>query len=90
MIRCSRCHKTTRAKVLESRPHDGRVWRRRQCGLCFATFVTREEAPEGLRMPAETSSKHRAAATDRTPKPEERGLPKVGGDAGLELVRVWK
>lgn len=90
-MRCSRCQKTTRAKVLESRPHDGRVWRRRQCGLCFQTFVSVEEAPEGLRMPAETSSKHRTQrATDRTPKPEERGLPKVGEAAGLELVRVWK
>ena len=89
-MRCSRCAKTTRAKVLESRPHDGRVFRRRQCGVCFAIFVTVEEAPKGLRMPAETSSKHRAAATDRRRKPEERGLPKVGEAAGLELVRVWK
>lgn len=76
--------------MLESRPHDGRVWRRRQCGLCLKTFVSVEEAPEGLRMPAATGSKHRTQATDRTPKPEERGLPKVGEAAGLELVRAWK
>ena len=90
MIRCSRCLKTSRCRVLESRPHDGRVWRRRQCGLCLKTYVTVEDAPEGLRMPAETGSKHRTQATDRTPKPEERGLPKVGEEAGLELVRAWK
>lgn len=88
MIACSRCNKASRAKVLESRPHDGRVWRRRQCGLCLRTFVTVEEAPQGLRMPAETN--HRTQATDRTPKPEERGLAKVGGDAEADLARVWK
>jgi hypothetical protein len=70
-VKCPHCDKTTKGKVLESRPHDGKVWRRRMCGGCLTTFVSVEEAPPGLRMPTETQSRHRV--TDRTPKPEERG-----------------
>ena len=58
--------------MLESRPADGKVWRRRLCKLCLKTFVSCETAEPGMTMPTSTQSRHRLK--DRTPKPEDRNL----------------
>lgn len=51
-MRCPKCNNpASKPKVLETRTHEGSVYRRRSCGFCFKNFVTVETAPEGLRMP---------------------------------------
>jgi len=85
-MQCPHCDKATKAKVLESRPHNGYVYRRRACGGCFKTFVSREEAPAGLKMPAETQSKYRIKAL--TPKPEQ--TDGVIRSAGEHLKNFWR
>jgi transcriptional regulator NrdR family protein len=83
-MRCPLCNKSTKGKVLESRPHDGKVWRRRMCGGCLTVFVSVEESAPGLRMPNATQSRHRV--TDRTPKPEQRGI----NSCALHLQDIWR
>ena len=85
-MRCPHCRAASKARVLESRPAGADIWRRRQCGACGRTFVSRETAAAELRMPAETRSIHRCQTMrDRLAKPEERG-PR--GD-GAHLQGVW-
>jgi hypothetical protein len=55
------------------------------CSVCFKTFVSREDAPEGLKMPYATQSKFRV--TDRTPKPDQGGVIRNNGE---HLRFVWK
>jgi len=71
-VRCPHCGKDGKATVLESRPHDGCVWRRRACPKCHKTYVSQEQAIEGGKMPAETQSRNRLK--DKKLKPEELGL----------------
>lgn len=68
-MKCPHCNKAAKAKVLESRPHEGRIWRRRLCPLCHKTYVSSEHAEVDMKMPAATQSKHRI--TDPKPKPEQ-------------------
>lgn len=78
-MKCPHCGGDSRAKVLESRQHDGKFWRRRTCSLCFRNFMTVEVADLSLRMPAETQSKYRVI--DRKPKPEQGdGIIRSTGD----------
>lgn len=85
-MNCPHCGKTSKAKVLESRPHAGQVWRRRQCGACFRIFVSAEHSTIDLRMPAETRSRYRV--TDRTPKPEQSdGIIRSSGE---HLQWTWR
>lgn len=85
-MKCPHCSAVTKAKVMESRPHEGQVYRRRMCNGCFKTFVTAEESVPGLKMPAETQSRHRV--TDRTPKPEQ--TDGVIRSAGEHLKNFWR
>lgn len=62
---CPHCGEQGRSKVLLTRTGGGAVWRRRSCGRCFKNFVTREEAPPGLKMPNNVESPDRSA---RSPK----------------------
>lgn len=64
-MRCPHCDKPAKSKVLLTRTGEGAVWRRRSCGFCFKTFVTREEAPAGLKMPGCVENAGRSA---REPK----------------------
>jgi transcriptional regulator NrdR family protein len=68
-MKCPHCNKEGKSTVLESRPHDGCVWRRRMCPLCIKTFVSRETAEPGMTMPTMTQSRHRLK--DRKIKPEQ-------------------
>ena len=85
-MKCPHCNKASKAKVLESRPHAGQVWRRRQCGSCYKTFVSAEHTSIELRMPNETQSRHRVI--DRTPKPEQ--TDGVIRSAGEHLKHFWR
>lgn len=51
-MKCPHCFASSKAKVQRTRTDENAVWRARSCGVCFKTFVTREEAPKGLRMPS--------------------------------------
>jgi len=85
-MNCPHCGKTTKSKVLESRPHDGQIFRRRSCGGCFKNYVSREEASVGLKMPAETQSKYRIK--DLKPKPEQTdGIIRSSGE---HLKHFWR
>ena len=68
-MKCPHCNRVSRSRVLESRPHDGCVWRRRMCPLCVKTFVSSEHSEPGMKMPLATQSRYRV--TDPKPKPEE-------------------
>lgn len=71
-MKCPKCQKDGKSQVLESRPADGQIWRRRMCGLCFNTFVSRETAEPGMTMPTQTQSRHRLK--DRKIKPEQHNV----------------
>ena len=71
-MRCPHCNKEGKSTVLESRPYDGQVWRRRMCPKCLKTFVSCETASPDMKMPAQTQSKHRLK--DRKIKPEQHNL----------------
>lgn len=86
-MKCPHCGAVIRSKVLESRQHDGRVYRRRACGACFKYFVSQEEAPPGLKMPDATQSRHRL--TDRKNKPEEAPAHAPRG-SGAHLQNLWR
>ena len=40
-IACPNCG-STQSKVYDSRPHEGRVWRKRKCIKCDVRYVTQE------------------------------------------------
>jgi transcriptional regulator NrdR family protein len=84
-MKCPHCSIKSKAKVFETRSHDGQVYRRRICSHCCKTFVTREEAPEGLKMPNETQSRHRIV--DPKPKPEQGGVIQ---SSGAHLQNLWR
>ena len=58
-MKCPKCERDGRSQVLESRPADGKVWRRRLCKLCHIVYVSCETAEPGMKMPPETQSKNR-------------------------------
>lgn len=66
-MKCPKCQKDGHSQVLESRPANGQVWRRRMCKLCLKNFVSCETAEPGMKMPAITNSRHRLK--DRKQKP---------------------
>lgn len=64
---------------MESRPHEGRIWRRRLCAACFKTFVSSEFADPEMKMPQATQSRFRI--TDPKPKPEQgEGIIRNSGE----------
>lgn len=69
---------------MESRPHDGQVWRRRACPACFKTYVSAEHAEPGMKMPEATQSRHRVV--DPTPKPAQNGIIRSTG----KHLNLWK
>ena len=71
-MKCPKCEKDGKSQVLESRPADGKVWRRRMCALCFKTYVSCETAEPGMTMPTQTQSRHRLK--DRKIKPEQHNV----------------
>lgn len=85
-MKCPHCNQVSKAKVMESRPHEGQTYRRRTCGKCFANFVTCENAPVGLKMPNETQSAYRAKNV--SPKPEQGdGIIR---NSGAHLQFTWR
>lgn len=84
-MKCPHCQKESKAKVLESRLWDGKMWRRRTCSLCFRSFVSVETTDSGLRMPAMAHSRHRLK--DVKPKPEDAGA--IKSDAA-HLQGIWR
>lgn len=89
-IICPHCGKTARGsgKVLESRPLQGEVWRRRMCNVCLTTFVTRESSGADLKMPNLTQSRHRTRMVDRAQSPFKGDLSKrsCAGKASASLA----
>jgi transcriptional regulator NrdR family protein len=83
-VKCPKCNKEGKQLVLESRPHDGRVYRRRQCPHCGATFVTEEIAHTNMVLPRASGWVRTAAA--RATADEKRA---IRGDAS-ELAQVWR
>lgn len=85
-MKCPHCLREGRSKVLESRPSDGHVWRRRMCLLCFATYVSEERAHLDMKMPKKTRSQYRLK--DRKPKPEE--MKREITSDGKDLQDLWR
>lgn len=84
-MKCPHCNKVIKSKVLESRQHNGQVYRRRHCLGCLAVYISVEQSTADMRMPAETQSRYRI--TDRTPKPEQPQGRITG--TGLHLQNIW-
>lgn len=49
-MKCPKCGGESKAVVMETRKHDGDIYRRRMCGACGVPIVTREVPTE--RMPS--------------------------------------
>ena len=85
-VRCPRCEAITRSPVIESRAHDGAIWRRRICGACLQSYVTEERGV--LRaMPLQTQSRYRTAATASPNQPQAHAGPPRG--TGAHLQNLW-
>ena len=50
-MKCPHCGKESKGLVLETRTRDGDLLRRRSCGHCGQTFVTREYVDAELKIP---------------------------------------
>lgn len=85
-MRCPHCSREGRSKVIESRPAEGCVWRRRACLLCFEIFVSEERSDLGMKMPKKTRSSYRLK--DRKSKPEE--MKREIKSDGKDLQDLWR
>lgn len=71
-MKCPRCS-GIKQRVIESRPTEDSVWRRRVCSHCFHVFITRELVCDDNRLPTEAhrwKNDHRKAPA-KTPKPKD-------------------
>jgi transcriptional regulator NrdR family protein len=78
-MKCSKCGKDGRSKVLESRHHEGCVWRRRLCPSCLHLYVTMERSGPDIKFPPRSWVKK----TEAEPKPA------AGNDGGAGLQAIW-
>lgn len=87
-MKCPKCQHSAHHKVTETREHEGLNYRRRACGNCGQTFITREEAPEGLKMPKVVQN-----SINRGHPRKSRAIhgpaPVLRGDGG-HLQDVWR
>ena len=74
-MNCPHCEATSKALVLESRRVEGDILRRRLCGVCSKTYVTREYADSDLRIPT---------------APKAKPVKTVRGRTDNTLFGVWK
>ncbi len=79
------CNKITRALVLETRTSGDAIYRRRVCGACGKTFVSRESTSPDLRLPRERTAAEKAARAAA----KRLTSDKVRGD-GAHLDGVWR
>lgn len=78
-MRCPHCHgEASKAPVIETHKYTSEVYRRRRCDWCDKTFVTVEQAPDGLRMPTRPRPDKKAAT-----RPKQR-MPSAGSAAHLQ------
>lgn len=74
-MKCPHCAETGAHPVIETRKHDGQVFRRRGCTECGGRFVSCETSSSVLRMPSETNRSARCP-------PPPRVTDAVAGDLG--------
>lgn len=86
MLKCPRCGVEGKHLVMESRPHEGSVYRRRACGPCGRTYVTVEATSPGLKFP---SSLNKKIAEKKPSKTRVAHLNRPAADA-LHLQSIWK
>ena len=77
-MKCPHCKNEFKGRVLETRPCDDDILRRRQCGHCGSTFVTKESVSPGLKIP-----KNRAEG----PKSEKSEKVKF---TSLDALKAWR
>lgn len=79
-MNCPHCGTASSAKVLESRKHEGQVYRRRYCSPgCRQYFVTVEAGAVGLTMPPRSR-----------PGKLVKEKPKTTFNSGAHLAGVWR
>jgi hypothetical protein len=75
------------SKVLESRPLDAAVYRRRSCRGCGKNWVTQEVSTSGLKMPSEVRN---AYARKGEPDPSKAQIIDTGPQGnGAHLQGIW-
>ena len=83
-MRCPHCNTNDNSKVVETRKHDGAVYRRRKCFSCDANFVSLEGASADTRMPPEALVRKNAGQRSR------RGNNAPKPIASEHLQSIWK
>lgn len=83
---CPHCKADVKSPVVETRQHEGDIYRRRSCGNCGRSYITVETSPVGQRMPAAVVNGHARGVSER-PKAAPRAA--FNGN-GAHLEGVWK
>lgn len=86
-MKCPHCQVDAKALTVETRQHEGATYRRRSCGRCGKSFVTQEQAPAGLKMPAPVRDGRARGVLPKAP-PAARPLKAPG--AAAHLQEIWK
>ncbi len=73
-MKCPKCQHEGKALVVETRRHEGSIYRRRGCSFCGASFVSVESAPPGLKMPDEVRHSRARGQLDIEKYNEKRRL----------------
>lgn len=79
-MKCPHCTKECNAVVLETRKLDGDVYRKRVCGHCGNSFISREYSDVNFKLPS------RPGRNKRSNNRIEPG-PKA---TSLDAFRAWK
>ena len=86
-MKCPHCGKENQSPVLETRKLDGSIYRKRSCGACSMSFVSREYADANLKLPRPKRTPEQHA---REIAAQRKGVPAgIRGD-GLDLARIWR
>ena len=89
-MKCPHCQHEGKLLVVETRKHEGSVYRRRSCGFCGESFVSVESAPKGLKMPKPVRDSRTRGQLDIEKRNEDRRStsPEMKPDfSGLN--KVW-
>ena len=86
-MKCPHCSFAGRCRVIETRETPDGVYRRRSCGNCGRAFVSREDAPVGLKMPS--AHNNRVAPDTRNARRRTTSLTTSIRATGAHLQGVW-
>jgi transcriptional regulator NrdR family protein len=78
-MKCPHCNKECNAIVLETRKLDGDLYRKRVCGACGNSFVSREYADASFKLPSRPGRHKPSGRIETGPKA-----------TSLDAFRAWR